>query len=87
MIPPSCFDFSTAFVRTWQPRPSGAPEIYRADGTYHVGTSGSWSFTAPGHLLLTRIDGITSGYLVAMPTNATMIAVHATQGYVYDAAP
>jgi hypothetical protein len=67
------------------PRGGGVPEVYAADGTYTVGGSGRWSFTAPGRLLLTRTDGLTSDYVVAMPTPTRMLAVRAGQGVVYDA--
>jgi hypothetical protein len=86
-IAPNCFDLSTAFAHTWQPRPSGPPEVYAADGTFHVVGSGRWTFTAPGHLLLTGDSGATTDYLVAMPNGTTMMAVRAAQGVVYDAAP
>lgn len=84
----SCYDLSTAFARTWIPRIGGPPEVYAADGTYTVSGSGRWSFTAPGRLLLVRTgDGVTSDYVVAMPTPTTMMAVRAGSGVFYDAAP
>lgn len=84
-IPAPCFDLTGPFARTWTPRGGGPVEAYSPDGTYTVGGSGRWSFTAPGRLLLTRTDGLTSDYVVAMPTTTVMIAVRAGQGVAYDA--
>jgi len=86
-IPASCLDLSSSFARTWNPRPGGPPEVYGADGTYRVVGAGRWTFTAPGRLLLTRDDGMTTDYVVAMPSATTMLAVRAGQGVAYDAAP
>ena len=85
VIPANCFDLTGSFPRTWLPRGGGTPELYSADGSYTVGGSGRWSFTAPGRLLLTRSDGVTSDYVVAMPSPTMMLAVRAGQGVAYDA--
>jgi hypothetical protein len=87
-IPAICFDLSAAFARTWAPRAGGPPEVYSADGTYTVVGTGRWSFTAPGRLLLVREgDGLTTDYVVAMPSATSMLAVRAGTGAAYDAAP
>ena len=87
-IPANCLDLSASFARTWIPRAGGPPEIYSADGTYTVGTTGRWSFAAPGRLLLVRgSDSMTTDYVVAMPSPTLMLAVRVGIGAVYDAAP
>lgn len=90
-IPENCLDLRAAFARTWTPRSGGTPEVYATDGTYRAPGVGRWSFPAPGRLHLVRDDGVTSDYVVAMPSTAVMLAVTSPPGpplgVAYAAAP